>query len=284
MHCPVCRAARSRPYLEAGEHRLLLCADCALVWWPDAPSRADSKAWFEHEFVNDEAFLVEKYIDYRAPAIAAIAARVRAALAPAGDVRLLDVGTASGSFVEAMAADPRVRAEGLEPSAFAARATAERLGVPIRTGFIEDQRFEDGAFDVVTCLDTLCLVSDPHVDVGEFARALAPGGSCFVELPGFGYRFAKGSGIVGRALYGRRLGLQLGLHTLYFRRRSLAWLFAMHGLALREVHPIDGPLYGTGARRLASRVGFGALKALFGASGGRLDVAPKVLYRFEKPA
>jgi len=284
VNCPVCHNDRSKVHLEAAGHVLLQCASCDLVWLRNAPTRAQSKAWFEHEFVNDNAFLVEKYIDYRLRAIQRIAAVVSASIVGAGPQRLLDVGTASGSFVEVMGRVPGVAVEGLEPSLFAADATSKRLGVRVHTGFIEDQSFPEGSFDIVTCLDTLCLVSDPHVDVAGFARLLKPGGRCFIELPGFHYRFIKGSGWVGRALYGGKLGLQLGLHTLYFRRGNLVRLFEGHGLRIRSATPIEGPMYGSRFKQGAQRIGFALLDKLYRASARQLELAPKILYEFEKSA
>ena len=279
--CPVCDSSQSKIYLTHDSLTLRQCFDCELVWWTTPPTREDIKAYFRDEYITDESRLNTKFIDYRAQAIEKIATRVIQVANPTA-TRLLDVGTASGSFLAAIYNKGVSDVTGVEPSSFAAESVRQRLGFPVHSGFIEDQQLATASFDIVTCLDTLCLVTEPHVDVGEMARVLKPGGSCFIELPGYAYRMAKGNGILGRLLYGKKLGIQLGVHTLYFRRKSLQTLFNQHGLTLQGTMPVPGPFYGTASSKLLKRAGFSMLETLYTLTAGRLEIAPKILYEFRK--
>lgn len=280
--CPVCRSNQSSLYLAYDSINLRQCADCKLVWWTTPPERQAIKLYFQNEYITDEQRLTVKFIDYRADAIAMIATKIAQAV-NAHSSRLLDVGTASGSFLEAIHSHGFQDISGVEPSSFAAESVRERLGFKVHAGFIEDQHFEDESFNLVTCLDTLCLVSEPQVDVSEFARILAPGGRCFIELPGFNYRMLKGTGFIGRLLYGKKPGIQLGVHTLYFRRQSLTRLFEQHGLKLHQTTPIPGPIYGAPLSSAIKRLLFSLIGKGYTLSRGHLNLAPKILYEFRKP-
>lgn len=281
--CPVCCSHASERYFERHHVTLERCLDCQVVWWNAPPSRATTKAYFQNEYITDEERLTEKFIDYRSDALNKIAQHVKQS-AGSPLVRLLDIGTASGSFLNIIKTLGVTDVMGVEPSTYAAQSVRDRLGLTVYSGFIEDQTFENESFDIVTCLDTLCLVSEPHTDVTEMSRVLKPGGHCFIELPGFTYRMLKGKGPLGQLIYGDKTGIQLGVHTLYFQRKSLARLFEQHGFSLVKSLPIGGPIYGSGVRQFIKHRFFAALGLAYHAVGGSVEISPKVLYHFRKHA
>lgn len=280
-NCPVCNSGESSPFLEHDDISLKRCNSCQVVWWECPPSRASIKQYFQDEYITNENRLTEKFIDYRAQALSLIASHVKKQVGKT-DPALLDLGTASGSFLQQISELGITRVTGVEPSSYAAESVRRRLGVRVLDGFIEDQAFDNESFDIVTCLDTLCLVSEPHIDVAEIARVLKPDGHCFIELPGFHYRMIKGTGYIGRFLYPDKPGIQLGVHTLYFNKPSLKQLFKMHELEMAGAIPVGGPVYGSSVTRLIKRCGFAVLAGAYRLLGGKLEVAPKVLYEFRK--
>ncbi|WP_306362920.1 class I SAM-dependent methyltransferase [Nocardia sp. CC227C] len=97
--------------------------------------------------------------------------------------RVLDVASGPGSTARLLAAEYRVRVEGIDlAAATVARATAAAecagLGdtVRFRCADAEAIPFEDGAFDAVVCECALCLFPDKSRAAAEFARMLRPGG------------------------------------------------------------------------------------------------------------
>lgn len=97
--------------------------------------------------------------------------------------RLLDIGCASGLFLEAMQRYPRWQVEGVELNQTAARASSARLGVPVFAGPFEAAHFPDGSFDAVTMWDVLEHLHDPGAGLREIRRILRPGGALFVRVP-----------------------------------------------------------------------------------------------------
>ena len=89
--------------------------------------------------------------------------------------RLLDVGCGPrGSLVWAREAGRRV---GLDPLADEYRALGtEEHGMEYVSGRAEEMPFEDGAFDVVSSLNSLDHVDDLAQAVAEIKRVTAPGG------------------------------------------------------------------------------------------------------------
>lgn len=97
--------------------------------------------------------------------------------------RLLDVGCASGLFLEAMQSYPGWNVEGVELNQAAAQATSARLGVPVFAGPLEHAHFPDKAFDAITLWDVLEHLHDPMASLRELRRILRPGGVLFIRVP-----------------------------------------------------------------------------------------------------
>ncbi|MEL6316578.1 MAG: bifunctional 2-polyprenyl-6-hydroxyphenol methylase/3-demethylubiquinol 3-O-methyltransferase UbiG [Pseudomonadota bacterium] len=94
--------------------------------------------------------------------------------------RALDLGCAGGFMAEALD-DRGAQVSGIDPAAdavAAARAHAAQTGRAIRydVGVGEALPYEDGAFDVVVCVDVLEHVDDVRRVLAEVARVLRPGG------------------------------------------------------------------------------------------------------------
>ncbi|GAB3706414.1 bifunctional 2-polyprenyl-6-hydroxyphenol methylase/3-demethylubiquinol 3-O-methyltransferase UbiG [Nocardiopsis oceani] len=94
--------------------------------------------------------------------------------------RVLDVGCGGGYTTEFLdARGARVSGIDYSPKLIgAARHHAAETGKDIQyeVGVAEELPYEDGAFDIVTCVDVLEHVRSPEQAVREIHRVLAPGG------------------------------------------------------------------------------------------------------------
>ncbi|MGH7165383.1 MAG: class I SAM-dependent methyltransferase [Nitrospiraceae bacterium] len=106
---------------------------------------------------------------------------------------LLDVGCGAGTYLS------RVRelgweVVGVELSPQAAQAAREAYGVAVHVGTLEEVKFPDGSFAVVTMTHLIEHVPDPLALLRECYRILQPGGRLIVTTPnlsGVGSRLFK---------------------------------------------------------------------------------------------
>ncbi|MFC1706939.1 class I SAM-dependent methyltransferase [Planctomycetota bacterium] len=221
---------------------------------------------FADEYIETEEQLEEHFTQWRLAALSREATCLRE-LCPEGG-RLLDVGTASGTFLAQFAGYPHWQVEGVEPSRFAAERAAARHGVPVHAGFLQDQGFPSDSFDVVTSLDAFCLHSDPVADLAEISRVLRPRGLLGIEIPGLSLRLLKNSGLLARLRYGVSARLNAGVHLFYYSRQTLGALTAAHGFGEVLTRPEQSPVYGSAGLRLLNRLYFGVTSSLYRMTSG----------------
>lgn len=99
---------------------------------------------------------------------------------PAGKV--LDIGCATGYFLEAARA-AGWDTYGVEVSEYASRLARQKLGDRIFTGTLEEARFADAAFDLITMSDLLEHIRDLDSFMAEVVRVLKPSGLLMIVTP-----------------------------------------------------------------------------------------------------
>jgi 2-polyprenyl-3-methyl-5-hydroxy-6-metoxy-1,4-benzoquinol methylase len=175
--------------------------------------------------------------------------------------RLLDVGTAAGSFIY-VAAQRGWDVQGCEPNRWLCEWGRTHYNLDIRPGTIFDQHYPNRAFDVVTVWDVLEHTADPMGLLQECRRILKPGGLIVVNYPDIGSWIAR--------LMGRRWLFLISKHLYYFTRRTAGELLRRAGFdivqmqphfqrleleyVLKRAEPLAGPL-ARGANGLASGLG-----------------------------
>ncbi len=87
--------------------------------------------------------------------------------------RLIDIGCSRGQFV-AFAGQAGYAAEGVEPAPDIA-AAARALGLHVRTGLLEDQHYDDAAFDAASLFEVVEHLREPLPLLRECRRILKPG-------------------------------------------------------------------------------------------------------------
>lgn len=127
--------------------------------------------------------------------------------------RLLDVGTAGGSFL-AVAKKTGWEVAGCEPNRWLCEWGNKHYGLPIVPGTIFDMKLPATSFDAVTLWDVLEHTPDPKATLQECNRVLKAGGLLVVNYPDIQSFIAR--------LMGRRWVFLLSVHLYYFTRKTLA--------------------------------------------------------------
>ena len=139
--------------------------------------------------------------------------------------RLLDVGTAGGSFL-AVARERGWDVQGCEPSEWLAAWGREHYGVPIQQGTIFDVEEPPGSFDVVTLWDVLEHTPDPRAVLERASELLRTDGLLVINYPDIGSAPAR--------LMGRRWVFLLSAHLYYFTPETIGKLLDRTGFAVVE--------------------------------------------------
>jgi ubiquinone/menaquinone biosynthesis C-methylase UbiE len=137
-----------------------------------------------------------------------------------GKGRILDVGTAGGSFLH-VARERGWQVAGCEPNKWMTGWSKEHYGLDIVPGTLFDMTLEDASFDVVTLWDVLEHVPDPRKTLKECRRVLKPGGLLVVNYPDIG-------SLVSR-LMGRRWVFLLSIHLYYYTEESIQDILGQTG-------------------------------------------------------
>ncbi|MCK9356041.1 MAG: methyltransferase domain-containing protein [Dehalococcoidia bacterium] len=90
--------------------------------------------------------------------------------------RWLEVGVGTGRFASAFGVE-----DGVDPSQSMRNLAAQR-GIHAREGAAEALPYDDGSFDGVLVVATLCFTTDPAQSLREFLRVLRPEGTLVIGL------------------------------------------------------------------------------------------------------
>jgi len=105
-------------------------------------------------------------------------------LALPADARILDAGCGSGRTLVELA-DYGGQLSGVELDAGAAELARGRGLGEVQVGRLEELPWEDGAFDLITCLDVIEHVPDDTAALAELRRVARPGGWLLVTVPAY---------------------------------------------------------------------------------------------------
>jgi methylation protein EvaC len=212
------------------------CPRCTLVQLVEQPQR--------------ERMFNERYPFFSATSVrmqehfAALAGGVIATLPPR-DPFVVEIGSNDGTLLR-HAANAGVRHLGIEPSASVAE-TAIAGGVSTMRRFFDAEVAREivathGQAHAIVAANTLSHVADLHAVAEGIAILLAPAGKCVIEDPYWGNVVAE---TAFDQIYDE--------HASYFTLSSVSYLFAQHGLAVRDAIPTD--VHGGSMRYLIGRAG-----------------------------
>jgi SAM-dependent methyltransferase len=164
---------------------LVQCLDCGLIYQETRPTLDEMGQHYppEYDSYNPKSgdgqtpWLLQKAVDY------GIQKRVRFVTRQTTGGRLLDIGCATGLFLDGFARHPEWTVQGVEINSTAAQEARERYGLEIFTGTLEAANYPAGHFNAVTMWDVLEHLHDPGGSLREIHRILAPEGILVFRVP-----------------------------------------------------------------------------------------------------
>jgi 2-polyprenyl-3-methyl-5-hydroxy-6-metoxy-1,4-benzoquinol methylase len=197
---------------------ILLCLQCGLTFMQP---RLDEHGLLQaYADTADEEYLTQaaariRTFDYNLD-------RVQSYIRPGA--RVLDVGSHCGVFLE-VAARRGIDIVGVEPSAWAVRASSQVTSRPVVQGTLADLP-ADARFDVVTAWDVLEHFHDPRAELEAMHRVLEPGGTLMFSTLMIDNWFPR--------LAGQHWPWLMDMHLFYFTEGTLADLLASTGFEVME--------------------------------------------------
>jgi SAM-dependent methyltransferase len=162
---------------------------------------------------------------------------------------MLDVGCSSGSLLR-VASGMGLQVAGAEPALAAAQA-AKDAGFDVFAGYLQDARYPDASFDVITLFEIVEHLSDPTALVKECCRILRPGGVLAVNTP-------NAHSWTARYMKGRWEGfslVDLGGHASFFSPTSIRTLADLCGLRVCRIETRNVRFYESGqCERITYRI------------------------------
>jgi 2-polyprenyl-3-methyl-5-hydroxy-6-metoxy-1,4-benzoquinol methylase len=215
--CPVCAGGKFVVLFHKEGFQFVRCADCTLVYVNPALKDEHVRQVYKHQSYSDlTKALMEPSDAYRRERFGTErVAIVDGFLRPDGrrGLRLLDVGCATGFFVQA-AKDAGWDAAGVESNPFQADF-ARNAGLDVRNETIEETSFPEGSFDAVTLFEVIEHVKQPMVILEKAYRLLRPGGMLFLYTPNFDCASRLIMGLDSHFIWGSN-------HLTYFTVPTLA--------------------------------------------------------------
>jgi len=210
---------------------VVACGDCGMCFASGLPDEQRLSQYYadssKYDLGAEGASLSTRDLQRHASQAAFIAAHLLDR-----DIRVLDVGTATGDFLVALRDLGFERLYGVDPSPEAVRFAHDELSLDVAVGGLDDvDRW--GKFDLISYVMVLEHLLDPRQHLRAVARRLRPDGHVFISVPDAG-AFKDHVD----APY-QEFSVE---HINFFTKRSLANAMAAEGYALVAERSVLVPL------------------------------------------
>jgi 2-polyprenyl-3-methyl-5-hydroxy-6-metoxy-1,4-benzoquinol methylase len=249
MRCKLCETQVVRPTYQLDGFNVLTCSGCGVVFTDLEPTHDQLRQLYSLAYFSErqEYYFANSVVDPLNGKEDAQIGEFRRWLelleAQKGSGKLLDIGCGIGIFLK-MAQDRGWDAYGVDISDDAVEFARSRLHVNANAGTLDEIRFADGFFDVVTLLDAFEHLPDPIMDLKAIARILKTGGIILLNTPNERALLRR----MAHVLYGVSLGkwtypirkLFHEYHLYYYSAQTLEATLRKAGFSIvyQEAKPI----------------------------------------------
>ncbi len=164
---------------------LVECLNCGLIYQNPRPTQEELTFYYPEEYVCYQKDVNPQQMKGLKAVGASYGMRKRCQLVlrKRKQGRLLDVGCATGVFLEAMHRYPGWELFGVEINATAAQIGQSKNIAEIIVTSLEKGGYPDAFFDVITLWDVFEHMIDPSASLRELVRILKPDGTLIMRVP-----------------------------------------------------------------------------------------------------
>jgi SAM-dependent methyltransferase len=255
--CPVCGEIERQRLFRKNGFPIARCRGCGHVYVDAEISSSELQARYGRDYYQGSVF--HDYLAEREERIESARGYVALLSKLKPSARLLDVGCATGFFLEAASVHWDVT--GVELSPFAAEYARREFGHRVLTGDVASVDLPDASFDVITLWNTIEHVPDPRAVLGCVARLAAPDALVVLTTGDAAGTLAHKSLIDWELMTPPE-------HLHFFQPRTITLLLEGAGLEVRRIahdgHIANsGPLATRWVRLLAAGAGLGNVMTVF---------------------
>jgi ubiquinone/menaquinone biosynthesis C-methylase UbiE len=267
--CPMCGEqsqklvlrARDRLFASPGDYRIVACSACELRYLSPRPTLAALGLHYPAEYFIYQppedlpAFtrpMVRWFTNTRWRTSLRRLERVIGRLGP--DTKMVDVGCGMNDYLSLLQRMRGVRGIGVDFKSEVAAYVRDTLKMPVAAGTLQDAKFADGAFDLVSMNEYLEHEPNPSQVLSEARRITAKGGHLVLEIPYV-------EGLTARVFGSRWSQVDAPRHLIHFTRKTLEEMLRRNGYEL--VH--------TGTFQIPYVIGLSVLQAFGHRHLGRLS-------------
>lgn len=217
-----------------GQFQIVTCAHCGHLYQTPRPTQAAIGQYYPDHYqpfwqaVDDAPHAWQRWLGHRR-----WRTRCQQVTRLRQGGRILDVGAATGVFLNEMRRYGQWELRGVEFSADAADYARSKFGLDIFPGQIEAVPWANASFDVITCWDVLEHLPDPHSALRKMRTLIADDGYLLFSVPNGGSLDAR--------LFGRYwIGLDQPRHMSVFTLKSLSRLLDEAGFKIESAYCFYG--------------------------------------------
>jgi 2-polyprenyl-3-methyl-5-hydroxy-6-metoxy-1,4-benzoquinol methylase len=236
--CPWCGSEERRFLIVDDGVPVVACVSCGIAYALVIPTLEAIRRYYTEQFSDERHWevvlssarpwlhrrLLSRIMHYRAQG------------------ELVDIGCSFGHFAS-MARRVGYKVVGVEISEPAAMYARTRMGLSVHIGTLEEAKFNDESFDVVTLIDVLEHIVEPAKTLHEVRRILRRGGLLVLRVPNFKFHWIK-TLLLRAAKMKHFIGLDSRNHINHFTVRSLTDGLTKMGFKILEVRPGAPNIYG----------------------------------------
>jgi 2-polyprenyl-3-methyl-5-hydroxy-6-metoxy-1,4-benzoquinol methylase len=237
--CPFCESTKAQvSFRDHGydkkDYAILKCKECGFQYINPLPNDeylGELYSQYYGSALNQRQMATQ--LTYRLPVFEALCDLVEDKKI-AGS-RLLDIGCGNGDFIW-LAQKRGWNVSGAELSESAVEYAVQMRDLDVVKAPSDKLPYDDNSFDVVTVLDVLEHLPNPHKVFASINRVLKPGGQVIVQVPNTPFQKIKAK--VQRLKNGRqKTTMATPLHLNHFDGKSLAKFAEKSGLKVEKVFP-----------------------------------------------
>jgi len=243
VHCNLCGADDTMPVTEIDGFHIVRCRQCGLIYvnpryQKELLQQIYTETYYEHDGLKNgpEFFGYEDYLADEENIRITFAKRLKTVERYANKGRLLDVGCATGFFLD-LARRKGWKVVGTEVSRFSVHYVQERFDLDVRLGALRGLMFDAETFDAVTMWDVIEHVIDPVGELQEVRRILREGGLLSIITPDAG-------SLVARLLGDRWEEFRrVREHIYFFSRHTMTEMLRKTGFEVLRIESADKVFY-----------------------------------------